>query len=181
MLLAFVFIVYRLLVALNMFLHIKKQLPWNFALTLDQVRYIAYRLVVALAFLHHHGIVHSDLTPWNSMLPLDFPTDFESAGGDVRRVHAKQFAIVLSDVGSMHRLADFGPGGTAGRVVTTQEYRAPEILFGRFLGARMARWLVSCVCSQKKNSRGAINLREIIRTISFGPDRLRVERNDSLR
>jgi serine/threonine-protein kinase len=98
---------------------------------------VARQLLDALAFAHRQGVVHRDIKPENVLL---------DASG---RVKVSDFGIA--------RLVDAGADGTvttAGRVVGTPRYMAPELLAGAAPDPRMDVFSVGVVLREMVAGRG---------------------------
>jgi serine/threonine-protein kinase len=97
------------------------------ALSIGEVRAVAFRLLDALEVLHRHGIVHRDIKPSNVL--------FDPAG-----------QARLGDLGAAH-LGDLGATVTGG-LVGSLPYMAPEQITGAPLSAATDLYAFGCVLFQ---------------------------------
>ncbi|CAK5089276.1 unnamed protein product [Meloidogyne enterolobii] len=111
---------------------------------LDQIRYIAYQLILAVNFIHEKGIVHTDLKPENILFVntdiYEFKNRWDKPYEEMGLVKSKRSRNrrrirVLKDASI--RLIDFGSAVFEHQghdeTVTTRHYRAPEIILSLFL------------------------------------------------
>ena len=110
---------------------------------------VAVSLMRALAHLHCHGILHTDVKPQNILVGL--PGGSHGSGGAPRaRLRSKvSFNVVLADFGSsvatqpQHRAEEEKDG--CGLAVATLWYRSPELCFGDVnYGVGVDSWACAC-------------------------------------
>ena len=116
----------------------------------EEGRYrVAVSLLRAVAHLHHHGIVHTDVKPQNILVGLPGGSR-DSNGAPRARLRSKvSFSVVLADFGSSvptqprHRWQEKKDGSEL--AVATLWYRAPELAFGDVnYGAGVDSWACAC-------------------------------------
>lgn len=98
-------------------------------LTLTQSLHIAREVLLALAFLHGHGLVHRDIKPGNVHLTANH--------GAPWTVRLFDFGLVAPTSPVPHELIDLtAQPGAFGLIVGTPEYMAPEQVLGHEVDAR---------------------------------------------
>jgi serine/threonine protein kinase len=108
------------------------------AMPVGEALKIGKAVAEALAIAHQHGIIHRDLKPGNIMLTkagaklMDFGLAKSAAGGSA----AHSGAPLLSAVRTMTDVSPLSPLTTAGTVIGTIQYMAPEQLEGKEADAR---------------------------------------------
>lgn len=105
----------------------------SFSASLPDLRKIAYQLLVTVAFLHSHGVVHADIKPDNLLLR-------EPAG-------APSLAIALVDLGGSFSTTE-ADMDTLLAEVQTLPYRAPEVALGLPCGSTVDEWSVGVVLAE---------------------------------
>jgi eukaryotic-like serine/threonine-protein kinase len=112
------------------------------AMPVGDVLKIGKAISEALAFAHQHGIIHRDLKPGNIMLTkagaklMDFGLAKTAAGGTAGGSGAQSSAPMLSAARTMTEVSPLSPLTTAGTVIGTIQYMAPEQLEGKEADAR---------------------------------------------
>jgi len=106
---------------------------------LDQVRHIAYQLILSCKFLHESRLTHTDLKPENLMFVKgDFDTTLNSRGKPVKEVRDSNV-----------RLIDFGSATFDNEhhstVVSTRHYRAPEVILELGWAQPCDVWSIGCI------------------------------------
>ena len=116
----------------------------------EEGRYqVAVGLLRAVAHLHCHGIVHTDVKPPNVLVGLPGGSR-DSSGAPRARLRSKvSFSVVLADFGSSvptqpeHRCQEKEDGSEL--AVATLGYRAPELAFGDVnYGVGVDSWACAC-------------------------------------
>ena len=101
--------------------------------TLPALRKLAYQLLVTVAFLHRHGVVHADIKPDN--LLLRHPQGCTS------------IAAALVDFGGAFSVTERDMTALLAEVQTLP-YRAPEVALGLPCGAAVDEWSVGVVLTE---------------------------------
>jgi len=101
--------------------------------SLPDLRKIAYQLLVTVAFLHLHGVVHADIKPDNLLLR-------EPAG-------SPSIAISLVDLGGAFSTTETDMK-TLLAEVQTLPYRAPEVALGLPCGCTIDEWSMGVVLAE---------------------------------
>jgi serine/threonine protein kinase len=115
-----------------------------FSLPMCVMQKLSVQLVIALAFLQANGVIHADIRPENVLVCLDRAAD--SGGLKVK-------------------LADFGNGMLEGQAalecengeVQTLPYRAPEVLLGLPITAKIDMWSLGCLLLEVYMGRRLLN------------------------
>nr|CAD2142021.1 unnamed protein product [Meloidogyne enterolobii] len=123
---------------------------------LDQIRYIAYQLILAVNFIHEKGIVHTDLKPENILFVntdnYEFKNRWDKPYEEMGLVKSKRSRNrrrirVLKDASI--RLIDFGSAVFEHQghdeTVTTRHYRAPEIILKNGWSFPCDIWSIGCI------------------------------------
>ncbi|KAL7076798.1 hypothetical protein ACQ4LE_004063 [Meloidogyne hapla] len=123
---------------------------------LDQIRYIAYQLILAVKFVHDRGLTHTDLKPENILfvnsdnyeLKNRWDKPYEEMGlSRTKRARNRRRIRVLKDASI--RLIDFGSAVFDHQhhddTVTTRHYRAPEIILQNGWSSPCDIWSIGCI------------------------------------
>lgn len=117
------------------------------AMPVSEVLKIGKAISEALFLAHQHGIIHRDLKPGNIMLTkagaklMDFGLAKSAAGASA----AQSGAPLLSAVKTMTDVSPLSPLTTAGTVIGTIQYMAPEQLEGKEADARSDMFALGAV------------------------------------
>jgi serine/threonine protein kinase len=124
---------------------------------LVDVKHLGFQLLLALAFCHRAGLVHTDLKPENILLcNSDY---YESALGDPAHVRALRRADDDPPAGPYRvpavpkvRLIDFGGGILPEHhhttTVNTRQYRSPEVLLALPWSYPSDIWSAACILAE---------------------------------
>ena len=105
------------------------RMNYSKCLSIDAVRYIAYQLFSALAYLHKHNIIHRDLKSANILI---------SANCEVK----------LADFGLSRCIGNFMRTEYTSRVITLW-YRPPELILGStYYGPEVDIWSAGCILAE---------------------------------
>lgn len=105
------------------------RMNYSKCLSIDAVRYIAYQLFSALAYLHKHNIIHRDLKSANILI---------SANCEVK----------LADFGLSRCIGNIMKNEYTSRVITLW-YRPPELILGStYYGPEVDIWSAGCILGE---------------------------------
>lgn len=123
------------------------------------VKFIVSKIARAVNLMHQYGMIHTDIKLENILLPpgFDWQFGFEERSisepmSPILKTSQFSFSIELSNPASVPldvRLIDFGcvahSDQTNTQLVSTREYRAPEILMGLPWNEKCDSWSLGCL------------------------------------
>lgn len=109
-------------------------------LKIPVIKAIIFQIIQALRVLHRNGMTHTDIKIENILLPVDFDLEKGFDDIEIRTPVKSTLDVRLIDFGSLSSNLEWHQ-----QLITTAEYRAPEIIMGLNWGYECDIWSLGCL------------------------------------